>query len=376
MKKLLIILILPCILFSQQLSWWQLYEKGLMAKNNREWFKAKYLFEQAIKLNPQEAGRIRISDRHILDYYPHRELGIVYYYTRRKKDALKELKISLAQNPTDIAKKYLQFIEGRRSSKYTRTPSSYKTPITQYHYYQPPEKEKGEAVQEVGDRMKIAVLPFQTKGNFQSLDIGNIMLDKMITSFVNQARFKVMERAELEKILKEQQLEMSGIIDVSTAARVGKGAGLDAILIGSVTNSGGNISVDARLIDTETADIITSKDAYTYKTDAQSVKTLAENIAKQISNDIPLLKGFVVDVEDSLVYIDVGTNKGIKKGMKCDIYREGKEIKNPMTGEVLGTKIDIICAIIVKEVQPKMSICLIIKSGQKKPAPGDKVITK
>jgi len=369
MKKIPFFILIPLFLVSQQLTWWQLYEKGIMARNRREWFKAKYLFEQAMKLNPQEAGRIKISDRHILDYYPHRELGIVYYYLKRNKQAIKQMKISITQNPTDRAKKYLQFLEGKSS-----IPSSYKTP--QYHYYQPQKTEKNEAVQEVGERMKIAVLPFQTKGNFQNFDVGNIILDKMITSFVNQGRFKVMEREELENILKEQQLEMSGVIDASTAAKVGKGAGLDAILIGSVIQTGSNISVDARLIDTETAGIITSKDAYTYKMDAQSVKTLVENIAKQISDNIPLLKGFVVQVEDSLVYIDIGTNKGIKKGMKCDVYREGEEIKNPISGEVLGTKIDMICKIIVKEVQPKMSICVITKGGEKSPKVGDKVITK
>ncbi len=373
MKKYLIFIVFPLILVAQHLTWWQLYENGIMARNRREWFKAKYLFEQAIKLNPQEAGRIKIADRHILDYYPHRELGIVYYYLKRNKQSLKELKISISQNPTDKAKKYLQFLE-KGGTYLPPKHYSYKTP--EYQYNKPQTAKQSEATQEVGERMKIAVLPFQTKGNFQNLDIGNVILDKMITSFVNQGRFNVMERAEMKKILKEQQLEMSGVVDASTAARVGKGAGLDAILIGSVINSGGNVSVDARLIDTETANIITSKDAYTYKTDAQSVKTLAENIAKQISADIPLLKGFVVQVEDSLVYIDIGTNKGIKKGMKCDVYREGGEIKNPVTGEVLGTKIDMICTIIVKEVQPKMSICVIVKGGEKSPKSGDKVITK
>ena len=83
MKKYLIFIVIPVMLVAQHLTWWQLYEKGIMARNRREWFKAKYLFEQAMKLNPQEAGRIKISDRHILDYYPHRELGIVYYYLKK-----------------------------------------------------------------------------------------------------------------------------------------------------------------------------------------------------------------------------------------------------------------------------------------------------
>ena len=50
---------------------------------------------------------------------------------------------------------------------------------------------------------------------------------------VKTSIFSFVERTEMERILKEQQLGMSGVIDDSQAATVGKILGIDAIISGS-----------------------------------------------------------------------------------------------------------------------------------------------
>jgi tetratricopeptide (TPR) repeat protein len=50
---------------------------------------------------------------------------------------------------------------------------------------------------------------------------------------VKTSIFSIAERTEMERILKEQQLGMSGVIDDSQAAAVGKVLGIDAIISGS-----------------------------------------------------------------------------------------------------------------------------------------------
>ena len=54
--------------------------------------------------------------------------------------------------------------------------------------------------------------------------------------------YQVMEREQLEKILKEQRLSLSGTIDESSAAEVGRLLGLDVIIMGNISYS----SVDKR----------------------------------------------------------------------------------------------------------------------------------
>jgi curli biogenesis system outer membrane secretion channel CsgG len=63
---------------------------------------------------------------------------------------------------------------------------------------------------------------------------------KPITNYQKGARtnvFSLVERGELDKILREQNISNSGLIDDSQAAEVGKLLGIDAMLMGSVTYS-------------------------------------------------------------------------------------------------------------------------------------------
>jgi len=85
--------------------------------------------------------------------------------------------------------------------------------------------------------------------------------------------------------LEEQKLGMSGILDASTAAEIGKGIGVDAIVLGSVTKSGSNLAIDARLIDTETAEIITAQDEICHRTNIQNLKDAINRLAMEISQD-------------------------------------------------------------------------------------------
>jgi curli biogenesis system outer membrane secretion channel CsgG len=51
---------------------------------------------------------------------------------------------------------------------------------------------------------------------------------------VKTGRFEVVERALLQKILEEQKLSMTGVIDKSSASQIGKVLGVKAIITGSV----------------------------------------------------------------------------------------------------------------------------------------------
>ncbi len=74
-----------------------------------------------------------------------------------------------------------------------------------------------------------------------------IIQEKMISGLVNQGIFRVIERQQLEKILAEQKLQMSGMIDNNSAVEIGKMLGADGIMVGSITEYGRTIYPKARL---------------------------------------------------------------------------------------------------------------------------------
>jgi tetratricopeptide (TPR) repeat protein len=125
------------------------------------------------------------------------------------------------------------------------------------------------AEMDVGSVKKVAVLDFdftgswdfasddKTPGNFEQLGRlllknmfetksppdpraaypGSIITDKLIAKLVTNKYYTVIERKALSQLLEEQALSLSGVIDASQAAEVGKLLGAEGLVMGSGTYS-------------------------------------------------------------------------------------------------------------------------------------------
>ncbi len=379
-----IIVLFLFILFSTQLpaggEWYKLYQDGLDAMEKGDFQTASELFRQAIKDNPDDDENVRTYGMHSIEYFPHRELGVCLFHLGETTSAQKELQISMEMEPSVRAKQYLgQIAAGVPPAEKTEPQKDAGTgvvAVTAADQKRETEMIVGkQTIKLVGERMGVAILPFENKG--ASRDLGEIILDKMITVLWNQERFKVMERAALNQVLAEQSLGQTGVLDATTAAEIGKGIGVDAIIIGSVAAAAsGALSIDTRVIDTESAAIIVAHDAYTGSSDAQSVKNAVENLARKITESLPLVDGYVIRIDGSELIIDVGRNGGLKRGMKCVIYKEGAPIKHPITGEILGKETNVIGEVLVTDAFDKYSVAKQLSQVGGVISIGDKFITK
>ncbi|MBN2373424.1 tetratricopeptide repeat protein [bacterium] len=88
--------------------WWNYYQRGFSYAQGGFWDHAASDLKEAVKQRPNDQRRARTYGLHILDdYFPHRELGIVYYSQKRFKDAIEELETSLEQFESAKAKYFL-----------------------------------------------------------------------------------------------------------------------------------------------------------------------------------------------------------------------------------------------------------------------------
>lgn len=69
-------------------------------------------------------------------------------------------------------------------------------------------------------------------------DVGKGISDLLVQKLVQDGKYSVIERNALDKILSEQNFSNSDRADSTTAARIGKILGVDAIIIGSITQFG------------------------------------------------------------------------------------------------------------------------------------------
>jgi curli biogenesis system outer membrane secretion channel CsgG len=142
-------------------------------------------------------------------------------------------------------------------------------------------------------RKRVAVLDFDyaTVHSYvtdiwgSDVDIGKGIADMLVTELVRNGTYSVIERKQLDRVLGEQNFQQSGRADASTAARLGRLLGVDAIIIGSITQFGRDdkklgvgaggvrvggiglggigrrsakavVAIDARIVSIETAEIL------------------------------------------------------------------------------------------------------------------------
>jgi curli biogenesis system outer membrane secretion channel CsgG len=142
-------------------------------------------------------------------------------------------------------------------------------------------------------RPRIAILDFDyaTVHSYSAaifgsdIDIGKGIADLLVTHLVKDGTYSIIERKALDKIMAEQNFSNSNRADPTSAAKLGKLLGVDAILIGSITefgnetkktglggagggfggfglggfshsNSKANVGIDARLVNVDTGEIL------------------------------------------------------------------------------------------------------------------------
>jgi curli biogenesis system outer membrane secretion channel CsgG len=77
---------------------------------------------------------------------------------------------------------------------------------------------------------------FQVMGG--NVDVGKGIADILVNRLVNGGTYRVIERKEIDRIVAEQNFSNSDRVDPQTAAKLGRILGVDAIIIGSITQFG------------------------------------------------------------------------------------------------------------------------------------------
>lgn len=113
---------------------------------------------------------------------------------------------------------------------------------------------------------RIAVIEFSSVSG-QVTDLGRFVAEELTTRLFTSGRFRVVERQLIVKLLQEQRLSLSGVVDGKTAKRAGAILGVDLIATGTVTDLGPKLRINARVIDTETGAVLAVASADFLKSD-------------------------------------------------------------------------------------------------------------
>ncbi|MBN1424837.1 peptidoglycan-binding protein [Candidatus Fermentibacteria bacterium] len=230
-------------------------------------------------------------------------------------------------------------------------------------------------VQRVVPYLSVGVIPMSAPKGTE--DLGGLIAERMVTSLVEYQRFQVNERIQMDKVLKELKFGLTDLVDQSTAARLGKQAGVDCLVMGSVNRSGPTVEMDLRLVDTETGEVLAARSAQAPESDPAQLRRSVADIAAYFANVLPLVEGSVVKVDpDGSVYVGLGSRQGMRKGMKLHVFTEGEPITHPATGKTLGRTRKSKSEVVLTEVMEMMAVAQPVEGTGGAVTVNDLVVTK
>lgn len=262
-----------------------------------------------------------------------------------------------------------------------------------------------------GPRKTIAVANFDAIGAFVAQyggwDIGGGVAAMLVSELQKTNRFVVVERAELDTLLREKELGLSDVTDgrgssaqllgvqmfvagsVTEFSQKDKGGGLNLGLNvegfrggGGMRTATGKIAMDLRMIDAGNGAILSTQ-TVSEELKAKSLAlqggrgiialggdqfnrtALGTATRKALRKAVMLViaemeavpwQGLVARVDGNLIYINAGEDVNLRAGQTLLCIRTINTITDPVTGEVLGTEQATIGEIRLNKVEARYSV--------------------
>jgi curli biogenesis system outer membrane secretion channel CsgG len=218
-------------------------------------------------------------------------------------------------------------------------------------------------------------------------DIGKGISSMIVTNLVRDGTYSVIERQQLDKILQEQNFSNSDRANPATAAKIGKVLGLNAIIIGTITEFGAekknvdagaitsrfglprvgtssgkaNVVLDARMVNTETAEVLAvasgkgqssrggvlfegggggfdmNSSNYEHTIIGEATRQAVDELTRQLVSQAEKIEattieinGLVADATDiHQLVLNVGKNQGLKVGDVVAIEHVVRKVMDP-----------------------------------------------
>ncbi|EKF73172.1 hypothetical protein A11A3_14907 [Alcanivorax hongdengensis A-11-3] len=223
--------------------------------------------------------------------------------------------------------------------------------------------------------------------------------DDLVEAYTQSGRFRVLDRANLDVIDKEQDVVSEGSVAPEELARLGQRKGADLLLVGSIEDfsigdseqefygakfSGykPRVRVRYRLIDTATTEILWS-DLYVWNKSEAAIRDmarqaniddrnhpeyLADDIYPEIARAIAgastdvLYPVQVIKVAGDTVYLSQGQGR-LEKDAQMKVYRPAGSLKDPDTGLTIKLEGESLATLTVSDVRTDYGIAHITEGA-------------
>ncbi len=142
-------------------------------------------------------------------------------------------------------------------------------------------------------RPGVAVLPFENGGSYGKSREDYDALRRgiagiMVSELSQNPAVRLVDRSETARLLDEQSLAASGRVDAGTAARIGRMVGARYMITGTFIDLYGDFRLDARIIDTETGEILKTVRNDPQLKDVKDLFRIIQSVSQRIMSETRL----------------------------------------------------------------------------------------
>lgn len=187
-------------------------------------------------------------------------------------------------------------------------------------------------------KMKIAVMDFKAGVGVNTNEVEGLS-DMLINTLYESGKFSIVERSQINQVLKEQKFQASELTN-EQLAKVGRILGVESVLIGTVNflaehknidgSMTGEYNVDVRAVGVESGEVVTTAGAA--KSSGSTYRAMMEKIGRQLAANL-------MDEEPEVVVLRTGL---LTKGNIKDIfgnyiyYLDGQRLTNDEYMELIN----------------------------------------
>ena len=206
-------------------------------------------------------------------------------------------------------------------------------------------------------QLRVAIADFPDLEDVIS-NLGRFIANKMTTRLAQSQKFSVIERHRLGQVLSELKLSMTDLFDPKKVKKLGEMVGVEALVVGTISDLGAEVDLDARIIEIETNQTILGETVTISKD--ERVKELLEQGRREIRSapsfathsassssaaptarhyQSPELKNYIKGIKLSAANLNKRSEKGaqykeIARGYISEYNRLVDEIKPVLKDEV------------------------------------------
>jgi TolB-like protein len=186
-----------------------------------------------------------------------------------------------------------------------------------------------------------ALLPFQERGR-DSKDQGAKVTDLLFAKLAADPALMLVDREDIKKLLEEQELNLSGLVNPQQATKVGQLTGAKLLITGSVLQVDNSVYLIAKIIGTETSRVLGASVKGNVHDDlGKLVDDLGTEISKTVAQRADDLVAKPVSREDRIAALKKKLGDGKRPVVLIEIPE--RHVGQPTIDPAAETEITLFC---------------------------------